>query len=117
MTNKKFLGFTLIEVLIYVSVFAVAAGLLTSILVITTRVENNEIVSTQVGQELNLVLDTVQRMVRESSLIECVNSSPSDPTTTCPSSIGSNLKLRYDDPALDPTCIYIENNACASQCC
>ena len=42
-------GFTLIEILIYISVFAVASGLLTTILVITTRVENAEIVSTQVG--------------------------------------------------------------------
>ncbi|PIP46002.1 MAG: hypothetical protein COX15_01740, partial [Candidatus Colwellbacteria bacterium CG23_combo_of_CG06-09_8_20_14_all_42_19] len=35
-------GFTLVELLIYTAVFTVAAGLLTTILVTTTRVENTE---------------------------------------------------------------------------
>ena len=107
--NKKF-GFTLIELLIYTAVFIVAAGLLTTVLVITTRIENTEIVSTQVGQELNLVLSTVQRLVRDASLVECVgaNQGSCNPATAS----GSFLRLRYTDPTgtKDPTCIYLENN-------
>ena len=109
MVNSKSFrkGFTLIELLIYVSIFVVAAGLLTSILVITSRVENNEIVSTQVGQELNLVLNTVQGLVRSASLVECANSGPAD--SNCLSSTGPNLKLRLENSTLDPTCVYLEN--------
>ncbi|OGY57853.1 MAG: hypothetical protein A3D47_01970 [Candidatus Colwellbacteria bacterium RIFCSPHIGHO2_02_FULL_43_15] len=109
MVNSKSFrkGFTLIELLIYVSIFVVVAGLLTSILVITSRVENNEIVSTQVGQELNLVLNTVQGLVRSASLVECANSGPAD--SNCLSSTGPNLKLRLENSTLDPTCVYLEN--------
>src|SRR3989344_5552125 len=101
-------GFTLIELLIYVSIFAVASGLLTTILVTTTRVENAEIVSTQVGQEVNLVLTTVQRLVRDASLIECVGANQSACSTSAVP--GPFLKLRFEESAQDPTCIYLENN-------
>lgn len=95
-------GFTLVELLIYTAIFIVAAGLLTSVLVITTRIENTEIVSTQVGQELNLVLDNVQRLVRDASLVEKVYEGTDEAsacTTFC------SLKLRMKDSALDPTVI------------
>ena len=106
-------GFTLVELLIYTAVFAVAAGLLTTILVTTTRVENTEIVSTQVGQELNLVLNTVQRLVRDASLIECVGDATNitdQANCSIATAPGSFLRLRFEDKTKDPTCVYLENN-------
>lgn len=98
--NKK--GFTLVELLIYTAVFAIAAGLLTTILITTTRIENTELVSTQVGQELNLILTTVQRLVRDASLIEKVYEGT---TETNPCVTFCSLKLRMQDSNLDPTVI------------
>lgn len=100
--KKNGAGFTLVELLIYTAIFIVAAGLLTSVLVITTRVENTEIVSTQVGQELNLVLDTVQRLVKDASLVEKVYEGA---TETNPCATFCSLKLRMKDSTLDPTVI------------
>jgi hypothetical protein len=101
-------GLTLIELLIYTSIFVVVAGILTTILVTTSRVENNEIISTQVGQELNLILNTVQRLVTDSSLIECVGADQA----SCSVSVtpGPFLRLRFEDSALDPTCIYLDSS-------
>jgi len=98
-------GFTLLELVIYTGIFASVAGLLTSILVSTTKVTTNQTVTTQVSNELNLLLSTVQNQVRSSSNIDCVGSSQSTCSTS--TSPGSYLKLRFENPALDPTCIYL----------
>src|SRR3989344_6301701 len=94
-------GFTLIELVIYTVVFGAVAGLLSTILVTSTRIENNQVVSIQVSTELNLILTTVQSLVRDASNIECVNSSD------CSLTSGSYLKLRFQDTAQDPTCVYL----------
>ncbi len=96
---KKSQGFTLIELLTYVGIFAVVAGLLTGILAITLKVQNRESAAGEVTNQLNFVLQTVQRLVRESSLIEMDN----NPTST--------LKLRMKDQTKGITTIYLENNA------
>ncbi len=90
--NKK--GFTLIEVLIYVAIFAVIAGLATSILLIVTRVNQRESSSAEVTGQLNFVMQRLQQLVRESSNIDI-----SAGITT------STLKLRMKDPVKDPTCL------------
>ncbi len=94
-------GFTLLELVIYTAIFASVAGLLTSILVTTTKVSTNQAATTQVSNELNLVLSTVQSQVRSSANIECVSNSD------CSLASGSYLKLRFQDPTLDPTCVYL----------
>ncbi|MDP3763644.1 MAG: hypothetical protein Q8Q92_03285, partial [bacterium] len=107
-TLLKYLpAFTLIELLIYTTVFAIAGGLLTTILVTTTRIQNVEIVNTQVGQELSLVLSTVQRLVRDASLIECAGP---DQANCSLSNSGLLLRLRFEDTTKDPTCVYLDTN-------
>ncbi|MEK7195776.1 MAG: prepilin-type N-terminal cleavage/methylation domain-containing protein [Patescibacteria group bacterium] len=102
-TSKSLVrGFTLIELVIYTAIFGTVAGLLTTILITSTKIESNQVVSTQVSSELNLVLTTVQSQVRSSSNIECVSN------TNCSLSSGPYLKLRFEDPTLDPTCIYLQ---------
>ncbi len=94
--NKK--GFTLIELLVYVAIFAIIAGLTTSILLIVTRVNQKESSSAEVTGQLNFVMQRLQQLVRESSNIDI-----SAGTTT------STLKLRMKDIAKDPTCISLVN--------
>src|SRR3989338_10774888 len=95
-------AFSLIELLIYVSIFAVVAGLMTSILVTILKVSQKESASIETSEQLSFVMQTVSRLIRESSNIEIASSgsSPSFPA----------LKLRMKDKLKDPTCLYLENN-------
>src|SRR3989344_1166906 len=91
--SKK--AFSLIELLIYVSIFAVVAGLMTSILVTILKVSQKESASIETSEQLSFVMQTVSRLIRESSNIETASA--------------DSLKLRMKDPAKDPTCLYREN--------
>src|SRR3990167_3561114 len=95
-------GFTLIEVLIYASTLAITAGLLTAVLSNTLRIRNREANSTELAQQLNFVLGTVQSLVNESALIESVYEGNSA-TTTCTQFC--TLKLRMTASSTDPTFI------------
>src|SRR3990167_1891862 len=93
-------AFSLIELLIYVSIFAVVAGLMTSIMITILKVSQKESASIETSEQLSFVMQTVSRLIRESSNIEFA-------TTTASSVL--KLKLRMKDIAKDPTCLYLEN--------
>ncbi|MDZ4231306.1 MAG: type II secretion system protein, partial [Patescibacteria group bacterium] len=65
-------GFTLVEILVYVSILAITAGLLTAVLTNTVRVRTRAANSTELAQQLNFVLGTVQSLVNESANVEGV---------------------------------------------
>src|SRR3989338_8305660 len=96
-------GFTLVEVLIYAATLATTAGLLTAILGNTLRVNNREANSTELSQQLNFVLGTVQSLVNESALIESVYETGS-PGVVC--SEFCTLKLRMTESDTDPTFVH-----------
>ena len=96
-------GFTLIEVLIYASTLAITAGLLTAVLSNTLRIRNREANSTELAQQLNFVLGTVQSLVNESALIDSVYETGS-PGTVC--SNFCTLKLRMTASSTDPTFVH-----------
>lgn len=90
-------GFSLLETLLYLGIFAIIGGSLFGILTNVVRVSTREITSDEVASQLQFAMETVSRLVRESSAIE------TDATAT------STLKLRMQDPALDPTCVFVQN--------
>lgn len=87
-------GFTLIEIIIYVALFAIAATLLGGILLTATQVGQQESGSAEVMSQLNFVTQTIERFIQSSSNIDLAASQGT-----------STLKLRMEDPAKDPTCI------------
>ncbi len=89
MKNNK--GFSLVELLIYISIVTVVSGFLTVILMTTTRVHNQESADAEVTGQIDFVMQTVNRLVRESSNVENATS--------------ASLKLRMKDSAKDPTCV------------
>src|SRR3990167_6009070 len=93
-------AFSLIELLIYVSIFAVVAGLMTSIMITILKVSKKESASIETSEQLSFVMQTVSRLIRESSNIEFA-------TTTASSVL--KLKLRMKNKFKDPTCLYLEN--------
>lgn len=93
--NKNSAGFSLIELLLYIGIVAVVAGFLTGILIMTTRVHNQESADVEVTGQVDFVMQTINRLVRESSNIENATS--------------TSLKLRMKDTAKDPTCVSLAN--------
>lgn len=94
MNQNKQNGFSLLETLLYLGIFAIIGGALFGILTNVVRVSTNEVSGDEVASQLNFAMTTINRLVRESSNIEMETSTA---TTT--------LKLRMADPAFDPTCI------------
>ena len=95
-------GFSLIELLIYVGILGVTSTLLIGILTTSTRVQVHEVSLAEVGNQANFVLQTIQRLVRESSLVEEANQGDNLDTSGVEVSY---LKLRMKDDAKDPTCV------------
>ncbi|TSC96650.1 MAG: YapH protein [Parcubacteria group bacterium Athens0714_26] len=92
-------GFSLTEILIYVTILAVAGTFLTGIVINSLKVQNQQTASQEVGQQLNFVLENIQRYIQSSSQVDIATSTPS-----------TTLTLRMQDGNLDPTLIYLSDN-------
>ncbi|HUY69863.1 MAG TPA: type II secretion system protein, partial [Candidatus Tyrphobacter sp.] len=99
---------TLVELLIYVAIFAIVAGLFVSILTTTVQSNNQEVAANEVTGQLNFVLSTVQRLVQNSSQVE-VYASLAQSTSTNATTTGSFLKIRTNSTSTDPTCVYLSS--------
>ncbi len=107
MDSKK-KGFTLIELVIYIAMFAGASILLTSMLITILKVQNREALGNDVSSQLTFVLETTNRLVRESSLIEKVYEG-TDINSTCANYC--SVTLRMPKTSVDPTIISSDANA------
>ncbi|PIY95761.1 hypothetical protein COY65_02385, partial [Candidatus Jorgensenbacteria bacterium CG_4_10_14_0_8_um_filter_39_13] len=90
-------GFSLMELLIYVAIFTGSAVLLTAILSSTGRIQVRQSAVDELNQQTFFIQSTIQRLVREASLIE----NPAGVAST-------TLKLRMSSSTLDPTLIYTD---------
>jgi type II secretory pathway pseudopilin PulG len=95
--SKK--GFTLVEFLIYTAVFTISAGLLVGILTTTTRIFTQESAGVEVASELNFAMQTIQRLVGESSAIIVNNDGNNDNDATPIGQPYNYLVLRMKDSA------------------
>ncbi|EKD23892.1 MAG: cell wall surface anchor family protein [uncultured bacterium] len=91
---KSTRGFSLLETLLYIAIFAIVGGSLFGILTNVVRVSTTQVSNDEVTSQLQFAMETVTRLVRESSAIEIATTTA---TTT--------LKLRMANPLKDPTCI------------
>ncbi|KKR88879.1 MAG: hypothetical protein UU85_C0001G0065 [Candidatus Wolfebacteria bacterium GW2011_GWA2_42_10] len=96
-------AFTLIEILIYISIFAVASGLMIGILTAVLRVQQTESSSMEVTGQLNFVMQTISRLVRESSAV-IVNDVSNDISNDASlGTVHSRLVLRVKDSGFNPS--------------
>lgn len=100
MNQNKRSGFSLLETLLYLGIFAIIGGALFGILANVIRISTTEVSGDEIASQLNFAMTTINRLVRESSNIEMATSTA---TTT--------LKLRMANSALDPTCIMLSGGA------
>jgi len=95
MNNK---GFTLFEILVYTAISTLVAGLAVGSLITFTRIGQKESATSEVSGQMTFVLQRIQQLVSESSNIDITAG-----VTT------STIKLRMQDAAKDPTCIYLSD--------
>ena len=92
-------GFSLIELLIYIGIFAASSVFLVSILIIFTRIHVRQTSINEVNGQLSFINNTIQRLVRDSSLIDMEAG-----TAT------STITLRMASSTLDPTSVYLDKD-------
>lgn len=93
MTKRK--GFSLLEVIVYTAIIGVVGTLMTGILVSLLKIQNLQVATPDVHQQINFVILNIQRFVRASSAINMVNNDE-DPVLT----------LTMADSTKNPTLIY-----------
>ena len=89
-------AFSLVELLLYVGILGIVGGLLTGILTTATKTQVQQASQDKLSGELSFAMQTIQRLVQSSSLIDM------DAGTT-----SSSLKLRTETLAQDPTLVYL----------
>lgn len=89
-------GFTIFELVIFSAIFTLTAVSFITILLSMTRIQLQQGAAAEVTQQSQFLLQTIQRYVEQSSLIEM----PSNTATT-------TLKLRMSSSTYDPTYIYL----------
>ncbi len=100
--NDRRGGFTLIEVLIYAVIFSISAVFLVNILTSVTQTEVRQNSMNNVSQQVTFVANTIQRLVRQSSLIQ----NPSGVAST-------TLSLRMSSSTQDQTFIFTDASSTA----
>lgn len=115
MFNQK--AFTLIEILIYIAILSIVAVLFTGILSTGTRVQLQETAANEVSNQLNFAIQTIQRLVRDSSAIIVTNASTctsAGDVDTVPGTAQPCLKLRMHDDGQaggrDPIFVWADSN-------
>lgn len=89
-------GFTVLELVIFSAIFTMTAIAFISILITMTRVQLRQGAAAEVNQQSQFLLQTIQRYVEQSSLVE-----------TDAGNSTTSLKLRMSNPNYDPTRIYL----------
>jgi prepilin-type N-terminal cleavage/methylation domain-containing protein len=92
-------GFSLIELIVYVAIFAVSSVFLVAILTSVTRVQIRQKSANEVNHQISFVGTTIERLVQESSLIDI------DAGVAT-----STLVIRMSSSTLDPTRIYASSS-------
>ena len=90
-------GFTLVELLLYAIIFSVSAIFLVNILTSITQTEVRQNSANNVSQQVSFVADTIQRLVRQASLVE----NPAGVAST-------SLSLRMTATSSDRVVIYTD---------
>jgi hypothetical protein len=93
-------GFTLMELVIFAGIFTLTVASFLTVLVAMTRVQVRQSGAAEVNQQSQFLLQTVQRYVEQSSLVDLVKDSA---TTT--------LRLRMASSSYDPTLIFASGTA------
>jgi len=97
--NRNALGFSLIELVVYIAIFSVSAVFLVSILTVITQIQVQQSSGREVSNQLSFVKDTIQRLVQSSSLVDMEAGNAT-----------STLTLRMASSTKDTTLVYASSS-------
>lgn len=92
-------GFTLVELIIFLGIFAFASAAFISILLTVTRVQVRESSVAEVSEQSQFLLQQIQYYIERSSMVDIATDAPT-----------STLKLWMGVAAQDPTYIYLSTS-------
>lgn len=92
-------GFSLLELVIYIAIFAVSSTFLMAILTTITRIQVRQQSANQVNQQVSFISSAIRRFVQEASVIDM----PAGVST-------STLTLRTASSTTDPTVFYLASS-------
>jgi len=93
-------GFTLIELVIYMGLMSIVVGLFAAILVTIVRIQTQQTSSRQVASELNFIMNTITRDVRNSQALSVTS---------------STLTITTNEASTTPTIITLADGAVAKK--
>jgi len=121
--NKKLSnrGFSLIEILVYIGILSIVSIAFFQILGVSTRVQIQQSSGSEVANQMNFAMQTIERHIKDASVIiisdqnesACADTLDRIEETTLPSLLEKPqpcIKLRMPDDEQDPTCIYKEGD-------
>ncbi|MDO8469780.1 MAG: prepilin-type N-terminal cleavage/methylation domain-containing protein [bacterium] len=100
-------GFTLVELLVYIAIFSMAAVFLISILTTVTRTQVRQASANDVTREITFVADTIQRYVRAASAVESILGVPTSTLVLRMSTATVNDRVKIYVNS-EGTAIYVE---------
>lgn len=114
MKNTSCSGFTLLEILIYIAIFAVVGTLLIGIVTTVTKVEVRGSSSAEVATQMNFTIQTIQRLVRDASAVVVNDSLTDNDTDVALGTAAPYLHLRMKDSGggtsdRDPVVIWLDS--------
>lgn len=92
-------GFTILELLIFSAIFTLASVAFIGILASVSRVQVRQGSAAEVTTQSQFLLQTIQRLVEQSSVVEMAANAPT-----------STLKLRMASSSADPTYVYLSSS-------
>lgn len=90
-------GFTVLELVIFSAIFAIASVSFIGVLIAISRIQVRQSAAGEVNQQSLFLLQTLQRYIEQASLVEMPANTPL-----------STLKLRMPGTQFDPTYVYLE---------
>jgi len=98
LNSKK--GFTLIEIMITIMLFLLISGFLVGLMMMATRVQYKETADIEVGSQLSFIMQTIQRLIRESTAVS-VNSDSQTLTLTIPDAARNPTRIALNNGGID----------------
>ena len=103
-------GFTYVELIIYLGVFAVISLIFASVLVTFTRLQSRHLSESELNNQINFALQTVQRLVASSKTAAVFVNDGGTPQDQDRGASNTHLIIRRSDPVKDPTKIYVKSD-------
>lgn len=108
-------GFTLIELIIYLGIFAALSGIFSSLLITYTRLHSQQAADTEINNQINFALQKIQRLIASPDAAAIFVNDGALPKDQDRGISNDYLVIRRKDITKDPTRVYVDNSVTPAQ--